>query len=166
MKLYNHFICVLYVLMKYNIICECCWNKVTAYSHRFNLWLIQAFDKLCKHRERNRRPVKIWKDIELTKVQYCNFQKLAYRWITEHSTHWREPTQKWLRYRQWLEPIFNMVWTLWKQVLTYDHPAWLTHKIQPIKRYIREEKSFEYKKRENYAQERNTTATLFPQLLD
>lgn len=147
--------------MKYNKICECCGNKVTAYTHVMNVWLVQSFDQLCTKWNKTRRPVNINKDLTLSKVQYCNFQKLQYRWLVEHSSSWWEPTQRWLMFWQWLKPTQSVVATLGKTILRPDHEARDTHKNEPKAKYIWEFKWYEYKKREEYAKERNTTMSLF-----
>jgi len=145
--------------MKYTKICECCGNKVAAYTHKLNDWLMKAFNRLCKKRDTTRKPVNIWKDIELTKVQYCNFQKLQHWWVVQHWPWWREPTSVWLRFRQWLDPVYDLVATMWNKRLPHSHEARLTHSKMPSLKYIRDFKDFEYKKREEYAHEK--TPSLF-----
>ncbi len=142
--------------MKYNEQCSCCGNRVTAYTHGLNLWLIKALDELCKLRDKKRKPINERKELNLTLNVHCNFQKLRYWGLVQLvAGGWWEPTLLWLRFWQWLEPVPNIVAAMRNEVLPYDHIAWTTHKAQPKNKYIREEKEFAYKKREDYAQERS-----------
>lgn len=149
--------------MKYSTQCDCCWQKVTAYSHKLNSPMIDALGKLIRAYKKKKRRIHIWKDIILSKAQYCNFQKLQYRGIVHRNNLWYVPTPTWIMFREWQVQLYTHMATLWKDILWFDHPAWKTHKSLPIRKFIREfDWQYSYKKREEYQSERGfRTPTLF-----
>lgn len=68
--------------MKYKETCECCGNEVKLYRHTINKPLLQALAQLYKFGGR----ADLQKDLNLTKNQYNNFQKLQYFLLVEKTS--------------------------------------------------------------------------------
>lgn len=141
--------------MNYQEKCECCWNIVTAYCHKINASMCSALEKAINAFVELKRPLNLQNDLDLTKNQYNNFQKLQYFWLVDRVEGWRKPTHKARYFIRWLNPVQNRVATLWKKVLPENHPARDTDKQGFKLVYIdsvRNEKK--YKKRDEYVKEK------------
>lgn len=62
--------------------CECCGAKMVEYRHRLNKGLCGALLKLFQA-----GGIAQISDLNLSKSQYCNFQKLKYWWLVEKVKH-------------------------------------------------------------------------------
>lgn len=111
--------------MKYARECDCCWQKITAYTHNLNAQLIGAFEKLVEFRSKKRVPASL-SDLDLTINQYSNFQKLQYFKIVFRNELWRQPSEKGLLFFQWKIQCENRTANFGKQTLPLDHEAWQT----------------------------------------
>ena len=140
--------------MKYKKTCECCRQTITAYTHNLNKPLIQALRQLVDFYDTNRRECNLQGDLRLTKNQYNNFQKLQYFKLVQRTEHGYYPTQKGSDFIYGKVPCFNSVATYGKDVLEYNHEAWVTHKSQPYKVMVSDIDQFAYKKREEYKEEK------------
>ena len=114
--------------MKQVKVCECCGHKSTVYSHNLNATLASALKKIVYAYYSEipiyRRPLNLQKDLDLTKNEYNNFQKLQYFGaVLKVSGGWF-PTLYGIAF------IFNnyrlpkKVKTLNGEVLPYSHEAW------------------------------------------
>jgi len=68
--------------MKYKETCKCCGNEVKLYRYTINKPLLQALAQLYKHGGM----ADLQKDLNLTKNQYNNFQKLQYFSLVEKTS--------------------------------------------------------------------------------
>lgn len=149
--------------MKYQKVCECCWEKVVWYTHKLNKWLISWLDQLVRFYKKNHTWANLQRDLDLSINIYNNFQKLQYFTLIKKDKWGRIPTDFWIRFIEWSIPCYTTVATLWKNIIRFDHPARQTVKELPTKKFIREfDWQYSYKKREEYQLERGfRTPTLF-----
>lgn len=64
--------------MKYSETCSCCDHTVTAYTHILNKSLVEALIQLVDFYNVKKCKCRLQNDLNLTKNQYNNFQKLQY----------------------------------------------------------------------------------------
>lgn len=140
--------------MKYNHTCHCCWHVKVAYTHKLNKWLIDALRKIVDHYEIYGTRANVDKDLDLTYNQQSNFQKLKYFWLVNRNSDWRIPTSEWIRFIYWDCMSYDLVATIWWSVISYSHEARETHKTSPKMVFVYDIDETQYKKREDYAQER------------
>ena len=62
--------------------CECCGAKIVEYKHVLNQGLVKALFELSKHK----MPMPLT-DIDITRNQWTNFQKLRYLGLAEKELH-------------------------------------------------------------------------------
>lgn len=129
--------------MKYSDKCECCEYEVVAYTHNLNAPLVDALEKIVTFYEQQQRSCNLQKDLELTKNQYNNFQKLRYFNLVEHTEKGWVPTYNGIGFIKGKCVVYNKVATFGNKILSNDHIAWSTEKkkaklvhIQQIKGYI------------------------------
>lgn len=141
--------------MKYSQTCDCCGQKITAYTHNLNKWMVSAFWQLVEFYIKHRKPANLQKNLMLSKNQFCNFQKLQYFALVEREKAWRFPTQYWIVFFEGKAPVYQKVATLGRQVLSFDHPAWQTEKRLPKTVMVREiDDQYAYKQKSDYQQEK------------
>jgi hypothetical protein len=140
--------------MKYNKQCECCGNKVTAYSHNLNAPLVQAFEQLVKFYLAKNRGASLQKDLNLTKNQYNNFQKLQYFGLVANYGNGWTPTLLGLGFITGDKGIMNPVGTFGKEILSNYHEAWRTTDRKPKLTHISQVKGYTWKGRDEYQEEK------------
>lgn len=147
--------------MKYSRTCECCGSVVTAYTHKLNKWLVSWLRQLVDHYEIHKSWANLREDLKLSITQYTNMQKLQYFKLAYRDSNGRVPTQKWSNFVYWLSPCENTSATLGKSILPPDHEARATHKAPVKMMYIHDVDETQYKRREEYAQEKTPQKSLF-----
>ena len=115
------------IAMKYARNCECCWNTITAYTHKLNAWHVDMLWKLIQFVERNKRPA-VLSELSLTPVEYSVFSKIRHFKLIFNNENWRQPTEKGLLFFQWKIQCENRSANFGKQTLSLDHEAWQTDK--------------------------------------
>jgi len=143
--------------MKYSETCHCCHHTVTAYIHRLNAGMVEALKQLVDHYSRHRRRVNLQKDLNLTKNQYNNFQKLQYFRLVHRDTGGWVPTSGGTRFIQGEIGCPDVVATMGKEVLSWWHKAWDTHGAVTKTVYVTDFLDTRYKGKEEYKEERRTT---------
>lgn len=143
--------------MNYSKECNCCWHKLTAYTHNLNKWLVSAFCKLMEFYNKKRRWANLQKDLDLTKNEYNNFQKLRYFWLVWRKDWLRVPTLNGISFYDWRTYSYNKVASMWNQPLPINHEARSTETKNPKKVWIDEVMPIEYKRREEYGIEKRWT---------
>lgn len=147
--------------MKYSITKEI---VISAYTKALNLGLIKALEQLVEYHKQPRTKTNLQTDLNLTKNQYAGFQQLRYFGLVSHRLqNERRPTQKWIDFIEGKVPCENRVATIENKVLPYNHECRDTDNKKWKLLYIREyDDCFNYKRREEYAQETvRTTQSLF-----
>lgn len=134
--------------------CECCWHKITAYTHKLDHsyidWLIKLVDYRHSHYE-SAKTSQLW----LTNQQYSTFHRLKFRWLAETENNRRKPTTYWILFSEWNVTAYEMIANMWKQVLPIDHEFRILRGKTPQKKYIYELcDDYAYKKREEYQSEK------------
>jgi len=150
-------------IMTYTTTCECCWHKVTAYTHRLNKNLLDGFTKLVEFYKEHNRSCSL-SELDLNNNQYSNFQKLQYFWIARRDENWRTPSVFWNQFFLWISPCRDVVATMWKEL-----EIWIDHKFRQEKNKKPKILMYSdfcdihwYKKREEYQVEKwHSTQTLF-----
>lgn len=145
--------------MKHTEICECCWNKISTYTHALNKSLISAFGQLVYYYRMNWKLANLQKNLSLSKNQYNNFQKLQYWGIVSRNKGGRYPTRLWFDFFDCKTNIFDRVATFWKKVLSPTNPLREKDKKKPKLIYIYDIDQIYFKRREEYQSEK--TKTLF-----
>ncbi len=143
--------------MKYSKQCEHCGHKEIAYIHVINKAMIGSLYQLQKFYEVNKVPANLQKDLNLTKNQYNNFQKLQHFGVVYRSKKGWIPTILGRKFIYGVMKIPKRVATIDNEVIAWDHEAWSTHndgKIDLETIHVRDYIPFEYKQREEYQKEK------------
>lgn len=150
--------------MKYQKRCECCGHLTTAYSHKLNKPLVKALRQLVDYYEDTKCACNLQKDLDLTKNQYNNFQKLQYFKLVQHTKEGWYPTNKAQLFIFGKESINNTAVTFGKNILDMTHQAWRIKKIRHKYIFIKDIDELSFKKREEYQEEKGNTAKQTTQL--
>jgi len=137
--------------MKYTKTCECCWNKITAYTHKLNAWHVDMVEKLYNYWMKNKKPA-ISSELNLTPVEYSCFAKARhFGIIAEYQGGW-VPTRKAVAFLKWEIKIPNRVASFGNRTLPMDHEAWKTDKkgwklvsVEEVKKDYKRKQAQEYK---------------------
>lgn len=147
--------------MKYQETCDCCGNKITAYTHNLNKPLVSALRQLVDfyqdtqidHRVSG-KVCNLAKDLKLTHNQLANFQKLQYFGLVQDTKGGWYPTQLGIDFINGVERVYSPVATFKSEVLPFSHEAWKTHS-KPVLVGVKEIDETSYKQREEYASEKS-----------
>lgn len=122
--------------MKQVKVCECCGHKTTVYSHCFNATLASALKKfVCAYYSGvpiYRRPFNLQKDLDLTKNEYNNFQKLQYFGAVIKLKNGWIPTGLGVGFLNGNISLPKKVKTLNGEVLPFSHEAWVGEKYVTV----------------------------------
>ena len=147
--------------MKFHVTCPTCGHQATAYKHKLSKPLVSALRQLVKFYEECGGPCNLQKDLDLTKNQYNNFQKLQYFDAVQRIEAGWFPTTRGIAFIKGKTGLPLRVATIESEVLPEDHEVWLDSKVQPTNVWINEIDDVEYKKRPEYQEEKSTQTTLF-----
>jgi hypothetical protein len=136
--------------------CEHCGNITTAYAHKLNKPLVSALRALVDFYEINKTACNLQKNLDLTKNQYNNFQKLQYFFLVRHTKDGWYPTPDGIKFIYSEIPCLDMAMTLGRQILNTSHVAW-KYKRQPRLIFIKSIDECSWKKREEYQDEKRNT---------
>jgi len=143
--------------MDYKRNCDCCGHQTTAFSHNLNAQLIQALDQLNDYYFKNHRGCNLQKNLNLTKNQYNNFQKLQYfNLVTRVEDGWI-PTIVGTKFLQGDITVENPVATFGKEILNRYHEAWRTSERVPTLIHISQIRNYNWKGRKEYQGEKSQT---------
>lgn len=145
--------------MKYQEKCDCCGNKITAYTHNLNKPLIGALRQLVDFYDDGGGHCNLARDLKLTHNQLANFQKLKYFGLVLDVPDGWIPTIHGREFIHGAEKVYNPVATFKNEVLPFSHPAWQTHS-KPVLVGVRDVDEASYKQREAYASEKSGQGTL------
>lgn len=143
--------------MQYQKQCDCCGHLTTAYSHKLNKPLVKALRQLVDFYENKKTDCNLQKNLDLTKNQYNNFQKLQYFGLVQHTKDGWYPTEQATRFIYGEVVIRNTDLTFGKSILDTRHEAWSIKKINYKFVYVYEIDELSYKKREEYQDEKRQT---------
>ena len=118
--------------MKYEQRCGECGHKKIAYTHTLNKPLVSALAQLVEFAEMHGKPANLQKNLELTKNQYNNFQKLQYFGLVRRTDSGWSPTQLGIEFIHGREKVWNRVMTIESEVLDHSHEAWVGSKKYPV----------------------------------
>jgi hypothetical protein len=147
--------------VKYREECPHCGQVVAAYTHNINEPMIKAFIKLVEHYDESHRPVNINTDLGLDHNQKCNLPKLQYYGLIIHTQDGWVPSELGYDFYYGEAEVLCPAATMGNQVLPDDHPAWKTHSTKRFYRSISDIAEYFYKKRPEYANEKNNQGSLF-----
>lgn len=142
--------------MKYTHTCPCCMHKETAYLHKINEGLVLALKQLQMFYDKEKRAANLQKDLELTKNQYNNFQKLQYFYVVKRTEEGWYPSTRGRDFLAGLLSIPSHAATMNGEVLTPDHEAWETHSKDVQQVMVTDFLSSSYKTREEYQEEKGS----------
>lgn len=146
--------------MSYQETCHHCGHVNTAYAHTLNTGLVQALRQLVDYYHRNKRAVKsIQSELELTKNQFCNFQKLQYFDLARKTPFGWFPSDRGVAFIQGELQVEKTVATIASEVLPYEHPYWRT-KAYPTPVYVWQIDEKSYKRRTEYQFEKSKQTVL------
>lgn len=122
--------------MKYTEVCPGCGHVLKAYVHKLNKPLIDALKQAVRFSDfQTNKHFNLQKDLDLTKNQYNNFQKLQYFWLIRPVKKWlRSMTSFWISFCQGHSLTRDTAITLGKSILSTGHTAWqwVDHKLLNI----------------------------------
>lgn len=147
--------------MGYSETCNYCGHQITAYSHHLNTPLVGALNQLVDFYEDKGVAANLQRDLNLTKNQYNNFQKLQYFNLVTRTQHGWLPTNLGIKFVYGEESCYDKVATLGKKVLGVSSNLWLEVKIKPKLINIFSIKGITYKKRPEYQSEKSKQNRLF-----
>lgn len=143
--------------MNYKKQCDCCGHQITAYSHNINAQLVQALEQLVRFFKEKGRECNLQKNLNLTKNQYNNFQKLQYFGLVYKGEKGWLPTNLAVNFMNGTAYIQNPVATYGKEILPIYHEAWSTAEKKPKTLYVHQVKNYDWKGREDYVEEKRNT---------
>lgn len=123
--------------------------------HVINKPMVSALRQLVDWYEETGKPANLQKNLNLTKNQYNNFQKLQYFDVVLRTEKGWFPTSRGISfiYGQALTP--SRVITIDGEVLPVNHPAWETTKLKPGGLMVEEVDRTSYKIRVEYQEEKS-----------
>lgn len=133
--------------------CSHCGHTIASYVHNLNKPMVDSLLQVVVFFLENKRPAKLQKDLDLSKNQYNNFQKLQYFCLVKRTENGWTPEQKGIDFIYGKSPCFNIVMTFGKSVLSPDHEFWQERQSRPREVYSYEIDERLYKKREEYQNE-------------
>jgi hypothetical protein len=141
--------------MNYQERCSHCGHINTAYVHKLNIPLVRALRQLVDFYENNHKGCNLQKDINLTKNQYNNFQKLQYFGLVNKTAHGWFPTDLGNNFILGKEKCQDISATMESIILPLTHEAWKTNSRYPKMISVSDIDIFSYKKREEYKLEKS-----------
>jgi len=139
------------LVMKLREKCSHCGTIIQSYSHSLNKPLVEALRQLYDKQADTKglpKPLNLQSELNLTKNQYNNFQKLQYFGLVEHlKTGW-VITIKGERFIEGQIAISDKAMTFGGEVVLPPHKAWSNVKIN--KKYVYEIDSNSWKKIDDY----------------
>ena len=147
--------------MKYAKQCSNCGHRITAYSHHLNKPLVSALAQMVERYQDLRRCLNLQKDLNLTKNQYNNFQKLQYWNLVKRTEQGWYPTALGIEFTLGQKKIYDKVATFGKEILWYGHDFWKKAKKKPQLVAIWDIDMSFYKKRPEYQEEKSNKLKLF-----
>lgn len=154
--------------MKYQETCDCCGNKITAYTHNLNKPLVGALRQLVDFYQASQidhrisgKACNLAGDLRLTHNQLANFQKLQYFGLVIDIKDGWIPTRLGIDFIHGLETVLNPVATFKNEVIPLTHEAWKTHTATPQRVNVHDVDETCYKQRVEYATEKSSQANLF-----
>lgn len=136
--------------MPYTEKCGHCGNEIRAYIHSLNRPMAASLRQLVDRYEELRRSINLQKDLNLTKNQYNNFQKLAYFGLVGHTTNGWYPTEHGIEFVYGRQQAWSKVATFKGQTVGFNHPIWLHSRVRPRAMLIREVDEISYKQPLDY----------------
>lgn len=147
--------------MKFSKTCECCGQKVTAYTHNLNQPLVEAFASMVAKYLEGREPVDL-AGLNLDHKQLCNFQKLRHFGLVDffEKSRWF-PTESGLKFYFGETSVLNPSASMGNKTLEDTHEAWDTHAKHRVRVTIANLLPYHYKQRPQYQAERSDQASIF-----
>lgn len=137
--------------------CDCCGHMTSAYTHNVNAQMIQSLEQLNDFYFRKHTGCNLQKDLNLTKNQYNNFQKLQYFNLVVRKEEGWYPTVIGTNFLRGDITIEAPVATFGKEILSKWHEAWQTAEKKPKLVHISQIKNYNWKGRKEYQEEKVKT---------
>jgi hypothetical protein len=115
--------------MKYSTTCECCLQKVTAYTHHLNAPLVLALKSLHEFNKANGGAE--MGQLNLASSQYSNFGHLSYWDLAKYVSGKWHITERGEAFLFGELMVLDTVAVMARHVLPYDHEAWASHRNKP-----------------------------------
>lgn len=147
--------------MKYQEKCPHCGHTKTAFIHKLNKPLVKALRQLVDFYGENGSGCNLQRDLNLTKNQYNNFQKLQYFDLVFKCPEGWFPSAYGMSFILGSSMVFDKVATIESVVLPSYHEAWKTHKgsiPKPIS--VKEIDIDSWKNRQEYQSEKSRQTSL------
>lgn len=141
--------------MKYQETCGSCGHVKTAFVHHINKPMVNALRQLVDWYERTGKPANLQKNLDLTKNQYNNFQKLQYFGVVTRTDKGWFPSSTGIAFIYGNTRIPSHVATVESVVLPQNHPAWDETNKKPISVDVTEIDHTCYKVRVEYQEEKS-----------
>lgn len=146
--------------MKYKQKCQCCEHELVAYTHSINRPMVSALSQLVSFYLEHKKKANLQKDLQLTKNQYNNFQKLQYFHLVKRTLGGWLPTELGTAFIDGHTSVKVPVATLGKEILSDNHEAWETHSQRRQIKTVRDYMDIGYKQREDYQAEKSPQARI------
>ena len=123
--------------------------------------MVEAFCQLVEYYLEKGIAANIDKDLDLTKSQFANFQKLRYFGIAYNIESGWLPSMKGMDFYHGKIRINSTVATMNNEVLPDDHEAWETHTRSIVRITINEVLPYYFKSKTQYQAEKSPQLSLF-----
>jgi len=147
--------------MNYQTKCYHCGHIKVAYVSYLSKQLVRALRKLVDYYDDTKKSCNLQKDIDLTKNQYNNFQKLQYFNLAKRSDIGWFPTIQGIEFIKGKEEAIDMIATIESEVLDFDHEAWKTHNSKPKPVMIWDIDKDSWKQKVEYQAEKSQQINIF-----
>lgn len=141
--------------MKYHEPCTMCGHTRTAFTHVINKSMVNALRQLVDWYESTKKPANLQKNLDLTKNQYNNFQKLQYFKVVQRTEEGWFPTQLGIDFIYGRGKIWNRIATIESNILPNEHQAWKTATKFPVPVGVQDIDQTCYKVRVEYQEEKS-----------
>jgi len=146
--------------MSYKKVCPHCGEIKTAYVHHLNEPLVYALRQLVDYYNAVKKEANLQDDLNLTKNQYNNFQKLQYFGLVKRIPNGWLPTSIGIGFIEGDCRVYNRVITFDDKVLGPGDMVWSYYNVKPYLVYVSDIIGYNYKQRSEYQREKSSQLSM------
>lgn len=120
--------------------------------------MVKALSQLVEFYENMKAGANLQKDLQLTKNQYNNFQKLQHLKLVIRTANGWYPSMMGIEFIHGERSVFCTAASMGNITVNYNHPFW-EGKLPPAK-YVHEIDTFSYKQRPEYQEEKSDQTSI------
>lgn len=147
--------------MNYQTKCYHCGHIKVGYVHYLTKPLVRALRKLVDYYDNTKKSCNLQENLELTKSEYNNFQKLQYFNLAKRTDIGWFPTLQGIQFIKGKEESVDMIATIESEVLDFNHEAWKTHNGKPSPVMVWDIDKDSWKQRVEYQEEKSMQVSIW-----